>query len=159
MKCLYCSHNETQVIDSRDSDDVSSVRRRRICMKCEKRFTTYERADVIDLVVIKKDDSREQFDRNKVLVGLKRACEKRPISMETIKEVTDEIEQALRKYETTEIPSKVIGEMIIKKLKVLDKVAYIRFASVYREFEDVESFEKEVQKLLGSKKVSKGSLN
>src|SRR3972149_5469636 len=98
MKCLYCSHNETQVIDSRDSEDLSSIRRRRICLKCGKRFTTYE---------------------------------KRPISMGTITEVTDEIEQALRKYETTEIPSKVIGEMVIKKLKALDKVAYIRFASVY----------------------------
>ena len=155
MKCLYCSHNETQVIDSRDSEDLSSIRRRRICLKCGKRFTTYEKSDVIDLVVIKKDESREQFDRNKVLAGIKRACEKRPISMGTITEVTDEIEQALRKYETTEIPSKVIGEMVIKKLKSLDKVAYIRFASVYREFEDVESFEKEVQSLLKNEKITR----
>jgi transcriptional repressor NrdR len=126
-------------------------------MKCGKRFTTYEKADVIDLVVIKKDESREQFDRNKVLAGIKRACEKRPISMETINEITDEVEQALRKYETTEIPSKVIGEMIIKKLRALDKVAYIRFASVYREFEDVKSFEKEVQNLMKSKKFTRSA--
>lgn len=157
MKCLYCAHNETQVIDSRDSEDLSFIRRRRICMKCGKRFTTYEKADVIDLVVIKKDENREQFDRNKVLAGIKRACEKRPISMETINEIVDEIEQALRKHETTEIPSKLIGEMVIKKLKALDKVAYIRFASVYREFEDVKSFQKEVQDLMKTEKFTRSA--
>ena len=147
MKCPYCAHEENQVLDSRDSEDLSSVRRRRECLKCNKRFTTYERVDVVDLFVIKKDGRREQFDRNKLLTGIKKACEKRPVSMGTIEETTDEIEQNLRKRETTEIPGKVIGEIVMRRLKVLDKVAYIRFASVYRSFEDVESFEKEVQSL------------
>ena len=155
MKCPYCVHNETQVLVSRDSEDTSSIRRRRICLSCNKRFTTYERTDMIDMAVIKKDGRREQFDRNKLLMGLKKACEKRPISMETIEDTAEEIEQDLRKKETIEIPSKVIGEMVMRRLKAIDKVAYIRFASVYRAFEDVESFEKEVKSLLkGEKTVS-----
>ena len=154
MKCPYCAHNESQVLDSRDSEDLASVRRRRECLKCSKRFTTYERVNVIDLFVIKKDGRREQFDRNKLLIGMKRACEKRPISIDTIEETVDEIEQNLRKRKTTEIPSKIIGEIIIRRLKALDKVAYIRFASVYRSFEDVESFEKEVKSLLETEKTT-----
>lgn len=157
MKCPYCAHEENQVLDSRDSEDLSSVRRRRECLKCNKRFTTYERVDVVDLFVIKKDGRREQFDRNKLLTGIKKACEKRPVSMDTIEETTDEIEQNLRKRETTEIPGKIIGEIVMRRLKVLDKVAYIRFASVYRSFEDVESFEKEVQSLSKSPDKSAGS--
>lgn len=157
MKCPYCAHEENQVLDSRDSEDLSSVRRRRECLKCNKRFTTYERVDVVDLFVIKKDGRREQFDRNKLLTGIKKACEKRPVSMDTIKETTDEIEQNLRKRETTEIPGKIIGEIVMRRLKVLDKVAYIRFASVYRSFEDVESFEKEVQSLSKSSDKRAGS--
>ncbi|OGY22916.1 MAG: transcriptional regulator NrdR [Candidatus Woykebacteria bacterium RBG_13_40_15] len=152
MKCPYCAHNENQVLDSRDSEDLSSVRRRRECLKCNKRFTTYERVDTVDLAVIKKDGRREQFNRDKLLMGLKKACEKRPISMETIEETVSEIEQDLRKRETTEISSRVIGEMVMRRLRVLDKVAYIRFASVYRQFEDLESFEKEVHNLLNSDK-------
>jgi len=154
MKCPYCAHNESQVLDSRDSEDLASVRRRRECLKCSKRFTTYERVNVIDLFVIKKDGRREQFDRNKLLIGMKRACEKRPISIDTIEETVDEIEQNLRKRKTTEIPSKIIGEIVIRRLKALDKVAYIRFASVYRSFEDVESFEKEVKSLLETEKTT-----
>jgi len=154
MKCPYCAHEENQVLDSRDSEDLSSVRRRRECLKCGKRFTTYERVEMVDLFVIKKDGRREQFDRNKLLVGLQRASEKRPISMATIEETVDEIEQTLRKLKTTEVPSKFIGEKVIKRLKALDKVAYIRFASVYRSFEDVESFEKEVQSLLKTEKTT-----
>ncbi|MCH7542001.1 transcriptional repressor NrdR [Patescibacteria group bacterium] len=157
MKCPYCAHEENQVLDSRDSEDLSSVRRRRECLKCNKRFTTYERVDVVDLFVIKKDGRREQFDRNKLLTGIKKACEKRPVSMDTIEETTDEIEQNLRKRETTEIPGKIIGEIVMRRLKVLDKVAYIRFASVYRSFEDVESFEKEVQSLSKSSDKRAGS--
>ncbi len=154
MKCPYCVHNENQVLDSRDSEDLSFVRRRRECLKCSKRFTTYERIEMVDLFVIKKDGRREQFDRNKLLSGIKKACEKRPISMDTVKETVDEIEQSLRKKETTEIPCKVVGEIVIRRLRALDKVAYIRFASVYRAFEDVESFEKEVQSLLRNEKTT-----
>ncbi|HEX7456650.1 MAG TPA: transcriptional regulator NrdR [Candidatus Nanoarchaeia archaeon] len=154
MKCPYCAHNENQVLDSRDSEDLSSVRRRRECLKCGKRFTTYERVDIVDLFVIKKDGRREQFDRNKLLIGIQKACEKRPVSRDTIEETVDEIEQNLRKRETTEIPSKVVGETVIRRLRAIDKVAYIRFASVYRAFEDVESFEKEVQSLLKNEKTA-----
>lgn len=154
MKCPYCAHEENQVLDSRDSEDLSAVRRRRECLKCSKRFTTYERVDTVDIFIIKKDGRREQFDRSKLLAGIKTACEKRPISMDTIEETVDEIEQNLRRRKTTEIPSKAIGEIVIRRLKVLDKVAYIRFASVYRSFEDVESFEKEVQNLTKSDKTA-----
>ncbi len=154
MKCPYCAHEENQVLDSRDSEDLSAVRRRRECLKCSKRFTTYERVDTVDIFIIKKDGRREQFERSKLLSGIKTACEKRPISMDTIEETVDEIEQNLRKRKTTEIPSKAIGEIVIRRLKALDKVAYIRFASVYRSFEDVESFEKEVQNLAKSDKTA-----
>ncbi len=154
MKCPYCAHEENQVLDSRDSEDLSAVRRRRECLKCTKRFTTYERVDTVDIFIIKKDGRREQFDRSKLLAGIKTACEKRPISIDTIEETVDEIEQNLRKRKTTEIPSKAIGEIVIRRLKALDKVAYIRFASVYRSFEDVESFEKEVQNLVKSDKTA-----
>lgn len=154
MKCPYCAHEENQVLDSRDSEDLSAVRRRRECLKCSKRFTTYERVDTVDIFIIKKDGRREQFDRSKLLAGIKTACEKRPISIDTIEETVDEIEQNLRRRKTTEIPSKAIGEIVIRRLKALDKVAYIRFASVYRSFEDVESFEKEVQNLTKSDKTA-----
>ncbi|MDP2720949.1 MAG: transcriptional regulator NrdR [bacterium] len=157
MKCPYCAYEENQVLDSRDNEDLSSVRRRRECLKCGKRFTTYERVEMVDLFIIKKDGRREQFERNKLLVGIQRACEKRPISIDTIEDTVDEIEQNLRKRKTTEIPSKVIGEIVTRRLKALDKVAYIRFASVYRAFEDVESFEKEVQNLLKGSEKPTGS--
>jgi len=147
MKCPYCSHFDTAVLDSRDSEDLATIRRRRECLKCEKRFTTYERIEMIDLVIIKKDGSRENFDRNKLLVGFRRATEKRPVGTEDIENAVDAIERELRRKDTIEIPSKVVGEIVMRKLKGLDKVAYIRFASVYRSFEDVESFKEEIRNL------------
>lgn len=146
MRCPYCDFNETKVIDSRNSD--RSIRRRRECEGCGKRFTTYERAELVDLFVVKKDGRREPFDRQKLLAGIMRACEKRPVSHEKIEQMVDEIERELRSRESIEIRSKEIGGMVMKKLKRLDKVAYIRFASVYRSFEDVHEFEKELKKLL-----------
>jgi len=148
LKCPYCSNAETKVVDSREAEDLSSVRRRRECLKCGKRFTTYERTELVELRVVKKDGRREQFDKNKVIAGMVKACEKRPVSAETIAKAADEIEQELRRMDATEIPSTVVGEMVMQKLKKIDKVAYIRFASVYRSFTDVESFEEEVKKLL-----------
>ena len=147
MKCPYCSHFDTAVLDSRDNEELSSIRRRRECLKCEKRFTTYERIEMIDLVIIKKDGSRENFDRNKLLSGFRRATEKRPVRTEDIENAVDSIERELRRKDTIEISSKTVGEIVMRKLKALDKVAYIRFASVYRSFEDVESFEEEIKNL------------
>jgi transcriptional repressor NrdR len=143
---------ETKVLDSRDAEDLAVTRRRRECEKCEKRFTTYERVEFLDLVVRKKDGKTEAFDRKKIEGGILKACEKRPVSREKIDEVVDEIERDLRKLESTEIPTVQIGEMVIEKLKKLDKVAYIRFASVYREFADLTEFESEVKKLLKKEK-------
>lgn len=147
MKCPYCNHGETKVIDTRETEDSDVTRRRRECLKCEKRFTTYERMEMLDLRVIKKNGTIVGFDRNKVLRGILKACEKRPIKIEKIERLVDEIETDLRKEETTEIPSKVIGEKVMDKLRELDKIAYIRFASVYRDFTDIKSFEKELQSL------------
>lgn len=147
MKCPYCSHFDTAVLDSRDNEELSSIRRRRECLKCEKRFTTYERIEMIDLVIIKKDGSRENFDRDKLLSGFRKATEKRPVRTEDIENAVDSIERELRRKDTIEITSKTVGEIVMRKLKALDKVAYIRFASVYRSFEDVESFEEEIKNL------------
>lgn len=146
MRCPYCSHEEIKVVDKRESDD-KSIRRRRECLKCEKRFTTYERIESADLIIVKKDGRRERFDRNKLKSGLLKACEKRPITNEMIEKAVEEIESELRNEDNVEIPSKRVGHFVMKKLKRLDKVAYIRFASVYREFEDLESFENELKKL------------
>ena len=150
MRCPYCSGNVSKVVDKRDATDVSHIRRRRECLdpKCAKRFTTYERVEDIDISIVKKDGSRERFDRNKLLTGMLKACEKRPISREKIESIVDGIESSLRRYPTTEIDSKVIGEMVVKKLRSLDKVAYIRFASVYKEFDDLDSFKKELERLV-----------
>lgn len=149
MRCPYCQHTETKVLDSRESENA--VRRRRECLQCEKRFTTYERVEMVDLLVVKKDGRREAFDRAKLMKGLVKACEKRPITMEVLEKVVHEIEQELRKRDSVEIPSNEIGELVMAKLKQLDKVAYIRFASVYREFEDIAHFQKEVFALLQNK--------
>ena len=149
MRCPYCEHDDTKVIDKRDSENFA--RRRRECLKCEKRFTTYERPE-INLIVIKKDDRREPFSREKLKDGIVKACEKRPVSQEAIDELVDDIEIRLRKLNSTEIPSSKIGEIVMKKLHKLDKVAYIRFASVYRSFESPKEFEKEVKLL---KKVAR----
>jgi len=147
MRCPYCFHDDTQVIDSRETEDQAAVRRRRECPKCAKRFTTYERVELLDLIVIKKDGSRQPFDRNKIIAGMRRACEKRPIPTEKIERAVDEIESELRGMESTEIPSKVIGDLVMKKLRALDTVAYIRFASVYKSFKNLEAFERELDKL------------
>jgi transcriptional repressor NrdR len=135
------------VIDSREGEDLDVVRRRRECEKCEKRFTTYERAELAELIVIKKDGRREQFNRDKLKAGIVKACEKRPIGMDKIEEIMESIERELRNMDTIEVPSFVIGEMVMKRLRKLDEVAYIRFASVYRAFKDLDSFEKELERL------------
>ncbi len=145
MICPYCGHPETEVLESRDSED--STRRRRECEKCKKRFTTYERAEALDLVVIKKDGRREKFDRNKIKAGIVRSCHKRPISTEQIDNFVAEVEMELRGLEETEIPSNKIGEIIMEKLKKLDKIAYVRYASIYKEFDTPKDFAKEVEKL------------
>jgi len=147
MKCPYCLNKKTKVVDKRDIPELNDIRRRRECLHCGKRFTTYERVDFVKLTVIKKDDKRESFDRGKLLTGVLKACEKRPIPREKVEKLVGEIEAELRNYEELEIPSNVIGKLVMKKLRDLDKVAYIRFASVYREFTDLGSFEKELKKL------------
>ena len=146
MKCPYCNAQDTNVIETRETGE-DSTRRRRECPTCERRFTTYERVELKPLRVVKKNGTRELFDRTKVKAGLIRACEKRPISHVQIEEAVQDIENRLRAADSDEIPSKMIGDLVMRKLKKLDKVAYIRFASVYREFEDVESFEKELKTL------------
>lgn len=143
MRCPYCSFDDTKVMDKRDHEETT--RRRRQCLKCNKRFTTHERAEM-NLVVVKKDGRRERYDRHKLLSGILKACEKRPISQETMEKVVDDIEAELRAY-GREISSRDIGELVMEKLKKIDKVAYIRFASVYREFSDITEFEKELQLL------------
>lgn len=147
MKCPYCNSGETKVIETREAEDSDVTRRRRECLKCRKRFTTYERVEMLDLRVVKKNGDIELFNRNKVLNGIVKACEKRPIKIEKIEKIVDDIESDLRKQETTEIQSKIIGEMVMEKLKELDHVAYIRFASVYREFKDIKGFEQEIKKI------------
>ncbi len=146
MICPYCDNKDTRVIDKRPSGD-KTFRRRRECEKCRKRFTTYERIEIVPLTIIKRDGRREDFDRNKIRLGIMRACEKRPINQEKIERIVDEIENDLRNMDTVEIRSKIIGDMVIEKLKSLDEVAYIRFASVYKKFKDIESFEKELKEL------------
>lgn len=145
MICPYCGHPETEVLESRDSED--STRRRRECEKCKKRFTTYERAEALDLVVIKKDGRREKFNREKLRVGIAQSCHKRPVSVEKIDAAVAEIERDLRNMEETEIQSSKVGELVMEKLKKLDKIAYVRFASVYKEFESAKEFTKEVERL------------
>ena len=148
MKCPYCSAGETKVVDKREASDLVATRRRRECLNCGKRFTTYERVELLDLMVIKKDGRREQFSRGKLENGVLKACEKRPISQEKIEKLINEIEAKIRNKDTTEVDSTFIGELVMRKLKSLDKVAYIRFASVYREFGDIESFQEELKKLI-----------
>lgn len=154
MKCPNCLSDNTKVIDSRDVDDFRAVRRRRECEKCSNRFTTYERVELINLLVIKKDGKRESYDRNKIESGILKSCEKRPISKEQIDAIVSEIERRLQSTCDTEIKSKYIGELVSRALKKVDKVAYIRFASVYKSFEDIESFEQELRGLI-KKKLTK----
>ncbi len=148
MKCPFCGKENTRVIDSRPADDNSSIRRRRQCDECSKRFTTYEKVETIPLVVIKKDNIREPYDRAKIESGVFRSCHKRPISVAQITSLVDEVENAVFSMEEKEIPSFKIGEIVMDKLKNLDPVAYVRFASVYREFKDVNTFMDELKKIL-----------
>jgi transcriptional repressor NrdR len=150
MKCPYCRSLENKVIDSRLSKEGDSIRRRRECLSCQRRFTTYERVEDILPMVIKRDGSREPFDRNKIMIGLKKACEKRPISIEVLEEVTSSIERHFQDLGEKEIPSSAIGEMVMKALYRLDDVAYVRFASVYRQFKDITQFIEEVKELLAN---------
>ena len=148
MKCPFCSSENTRVIDFRPADDNNSIRRRRLCDDCGKRFTTYEKVETIPLIVIKKDNTREQYDRSKIEGGVLRACHKRPISVNQINQLVDEVETETFNREEKEIPSSLIGELVMDKLKELEAVAYVRFASVYREFKDVNTFMSELKKML-----------
>ena len=148
MKCPFCGHENTRVIDSRPADENNSIRRRRVCDECEKRFTTYERVETIPLIIIKKDNNRETYDRSKIEAGVLRACHKRPISAAQITQLVDEVETEIFNREEKEVPSAVIGELVMDKLKNLEAVAYVRFASVYREFKDINTFMDELKKVL-----------
>ena len=151
MKCPYCGHPESKVIDSRPADENASIRRRRECLSCAKRFTTYETVESLPMVVIKKDGSRQSFDRQKVLRGMIRACEKRPVPLAELERIADEIEQELQNSLEREVSTEVIGEKVMEKLKAADEVAYVRFASVYRQFKDINTFMSELSKLLSEK--------
>lgn len=148
MKCPFCGEENTKVIDSRPAEENNSIRRRRQCDICNKRFTTYEKIETIPLIVIKKDNIREPFDRSKIEAGILRSCHKRPVSVSQITDMVDDIETTIYNMEEKEIPSSVIGEIVMDKLKDTDAVAYVRFASVYREFKDVNTFMAEIKKIL-----------
>lgn len=151
MKCPYCSFIESKVIDSRPTEENNSIRRRRECLKCGKRFTTYEKLESVALVVVKKDESRQPFNRNKVLKGIITACEKRPISIIQMEKIADDIESELAQSMEREVKSTVIGEMVMDKLRLLDEVAYVRFASVYKQFEDLSTFMDELKGLINDR--------
>ncbi|RJP29669.1 MAG: transcriptional repressor NrdR [Candidatus Omnitrophota bacterium] len=155
MRCPNCGFKEDKVVDSRATLEESSIRRRRECLKCGKRFTTYEYVEEVSLMVIKKDDRREPFDRKKILNGVLKACEKRPISIEKMEDIVTEVERSIQKKFDREVPSARIGEFVIERLKKLDDVAYVRFASVYRQFKDVGQFMQELQDMLGTGKNKK----
>ena len=152
MKCPYCGYKEDKVVDSRATAEESAIRRRRECLKCGKRFTTYEYIEEVSLMVIKKDGRREPFDRKKVLSGIIKACEKRPISMEKMEDIVIQIERAIQKKSDREVLASRIGELVMERLKVLDDVAYVRFASVYRQFKDLGQFMEELKDILGKEK-------
>ncbi len=151
MKCPYCAFEESKVIDSRPTDEGERIRRRRECLKCGKRFTTYEIIESLPIIVIKKDKTREVFDRDKLMTGLLRACQKRPVSVDALEKLIDEIEVSLHNSLDREVTSDRIGELVMEKLKALDEVAYVRFASVYRQFKDINTFMEELNKLLSGK--------
>ena len=150
MKCPFCNYENTRVIDSSPAEDNSSIRRRRVCDVCNKRFTTYEKVEAIPLVIVKKDDNREAYDRSKIETGVLRACHKRPVNTDSIEDLVDEVEADILNRGEKEISSRVIGELVMNKLKDLDAVAYVRFASVYREFKDINTFMDELKKVLGN---------
>ncbi|WBW99627.1 transcriptional regulator NrdR [Oceanirhabdus sp. W0125-5] len=147
MRCPFCNFEESKVVDSRSSEDKSAIRRRRECLKCNKRYTTYEKVENIPILIIKRNKDRENFDRNKLLNGLIRACEKRPVSRKILEEVADDIEKKLYNQMRTEVQSQYLGELVMEKLKEIDEIAYVRFASVYRQFKDIDSFMEEIAAL------------
>lgn len=151
MKCPYCGYNESKVVDSRSTEDDMSIRRRRECLKCAKRYTTYEKIEDVPILVIKKDMSREYFERSKIVNGLIKACQKRPVSRNQIESIADEVEKRINNQMLTEVKSEYIGEMIMENLKKIDEVSYVRFASVYRQFKDVNTFMEEITRLKSSK--------
>ncbi|MBR4993818.1 MAG: transcriptional repressor NrdR [Lachnospiraceae bacterium] len=153
MKCPFCNHENTRVIDSRPAEDNNSIRRRRVCDECGKRFTTYEKIETIPLIIIKKDNNREAYDRTKIEAGVLRACHKRPVSAAQITSLVDSVENEIFSMEDKEIHSQVIGELLMNKLKDLDAVAYVRFASVYREFKDVNTFVDELKSILNNEEM------
>ncbi len=148
MKCPYCGYQESKVVDSRRSDDAESIRRRRECLQCQKRFTTYETVESLPIVVIKRNGTRQAFDRNKILNGMLRACEKRPVPLAALESAADEIEQSIQNTLDREVSTERIGDLVMDRLKPLDEVAYVRFASVYRQFKDIDSFMQELNKIL-----------
>jgi len=152
MRCPYCGCKEDKVVDSRATQEEAAIRRRRECLECGKRFTTYEYVEEVSLMVVKKDGRREPFDRKKILNGIIKACEKRPISMEKMEDIVTQIERSIQKKYEREVPAEKIGEMLIEKLKALDEVAYVRFASVYRQFKDVGQFMEELEDMLKKEK-------
>lgn len=151
MRCPYCGNEDTRVIDSRPTEEGQAIRRRRGCDKCQKRFTTYEKLEESIVMVVKKDKSREAFDRNKLINGILKSCEKRPVSVADVENLVADIEKNINNTMEKEVPSTLIGEMVMDRLKDLDEVAYVRFASVYRQFKDVNTFIKEIEKLMGAK--------
>lgn len=155
MKCPYCNNDDTRVIDSRSQDDNTTIRRRRLCDKCSKRFTTYERIDMIPIVIIKSDGTRESFDKNKLLNGIMKSCNKRSVTMTQMEGIVDDIENVLINSTEKEIDSKELGTMVMDRLKDIDEVAYVRFASVYRQFKDIDTFMDELEKLLKEKREVK----
>ncbi|GKS09175.1 transcriptional regulator NrdR [Paenibacillus chitinolyticus] len=154
MKCPFCEHNGTKVLDSRSANDNKSIRRRRECEKCQRRFTTFEMVEETPLIVIKKDGSREEFNRDKILRGLIRACEKRPVSVDRLEQIVSEVEMQVRNMAHAEVDSMRIGELVMEQLYPVDEVAYIRFASVYRQFKDINMFLKELEQILGKTNLS-----
>lgn len=149
MKCPFCGYDDSKVIDSRPTDENTTIRRRRECLKCKKRFTTYEKIERVPIVIVKKDGTRQSFDRNKILNGLIRACEKRPVALSTLEAAVDNIEKTIYNSMSKEISSMEIGNLVMEELKKIDQVAYVRFASVYREFKDIDTFMKELESIKG----------
>lgn len=151
MRCPFCSFEESRVVDSRSTDDNTTIRRRRECLKCNKRYTTYEKVEDIPILVVKRDSTRENFNKEKIINGLIRACQKRPVSRMQIEELADDIEKAISNKMITEVNSKIIGEMVMERLKGIDEISYVRFASVYREFKDINTFLEEIKSLVSKK--------
>lgn len=151
MRCPFCSFEESKVVDSRSTDDNTTIRRRRECLKCNKRYTTYEKVEDIPILVVKRDSTRENFNKEKIVNGLIRACQKRPVSRMQIEELADDIEKTISNKMITEVNSKIIGEMVMERLKEVDEISYVRFASVYREFKDINTFLEEIKNLVSKK--------